>query len=363
MSLNPQVQIAHHRMELSKSTMPNWQSALKHCYLVWVSLQSIGRQRWCIWCIYTTDLSTTLPAKPLFEAYFGVKPDLSCSKLFGSWVCVKRSGSRCSKLDQHNFKGLFLGYTATDQNIIYLDLDSGVVKASHHTQFDEAWYLQPSHPPAAQLLYDLGILPECNAPSEFADESEVVTSNFWTPGSIEKVLILWPPTTVDKGDSKWIAPDWSILQHLPLCTLTHDLPRPITAKAAHTKPLSRRNIAAELVKKFNIGSHDMAMVYMSPDPYHEAFEQTLDLRKFNFSHHPTAGLSLFEQNGRVHLGTISLSTPAAKLHEWRSRVCGAWLIKVGGITVNSLDDVNKAFHGLDANKTPSATLLFMHPEI
>jgi hypothetical protein len=107
----------------------------------------------------------------------------------------------------------------------------------------------------------------------------------------------------------------------------------------------------------------MAMVYMSPDLYHEAFEQTLDLRKFNFYHHPTAGLGLFERDGRVHLGTISLSTPTAKLHEWWSRVCGAWLIKVGGVTVNFFDDVNKAFRGLEANKSPSATLLFAHPEI
>jgi hypothetical protein len=67
---------------------------------------------------------------------------------------------------------------ATDQNIVYLDLDSGVVKASHHAQFDEAWYLQPSCPPAAQLLYDLGILPECNSPSESAAESELVTLDF-----------------------------------------------------------------------------------------------------------------------------------------------------------------------------------------
>jgi hypothetical protein len=90
-----------------------------------------------------------------------------------------------------------------DQNIKYLDLDSGVVKASHHAQFDEAWYLQPSHPPVAQLLYDLGILPECDTPLEFVDELEVVTSNFRTPGSIEKVLIPWLPTTsVDKGNSK-----------------------------------------------------------------------------------------------------------------------------------------------------------------
>ncbi len=116
--------------------------------------------------------------KTPFETYFGVKPDLSFLKLFGSRVCIKRSGSRCSKLDQHDFKGLFLGYTAMDQNITYLDLDSGVVKASHHAQFDEAWYLQPSCPPAAQLLYDLGILPECNTPLEFAVESEVVPAIF-----------------------------------------------------------------------------------------------------------------------------------------------------------------------------------------
>ncbi len=98
--------------------------------------------------------------KTPLEAYFGVKPDLSCLKLFGLWVCVKRSGSHHSKLDRHDFKGILLGYTATDQNIVYLDLDSGVVKSSHHTQFDEAWYLQSLHPPTAQLLYDLGLLPE-----------------------------------------------------------------------------------------------------------------------------------------------------------------------------------------------------------
>ena len=81
----------------------------------------------------------TVTKKTPFEAYFGIKPDLSLLKVFGSRVCVKRSGSRRSKLDKHDFKGIFLGYTATDQNIVYLDLDSGVVKCSHHVEFDEAW--------------------------------------------------------------------------------------------------------------------------------------------------------------------------------------------------------------------------------
>jgi hypothetical protein len=84
--------------------------------------------------------------------------------VFGSRVCVKRTGTRRSKLDRHNFTGIFLSYTATDQNIIYLDTTSGVVKSCHHAVFDEAWYLQPTRPPAAQLLYDLGL--EADHPGE-----------------------------------------------------------------------------------------------------------------------------------------------------------------------------------------------------
>jgi len=69
-----------------------------------------------------------------FERYFGRKPDLSHLKVFGSRVCVKRSGDRPGNLDRNDFTGIFLGFTATDHNIIYLDLDSGLVKRSHHAQ-------------------------------------------------------------------------------------------------------------------------------------------------------------------------------------------------------------------------------------
>ena len=97
-----------------------------------------------------------------------MKPDLEFLRTFGSRVCVKHSGDRRAKLDRHDFTGIFLGYTATDQNIVYLDLDSGIVKHSHHATFDEAWYLQPARPPAAQLLYDLGLE---------ADESDISLSD------------------------------------------------------------------------------------------------------------------------------------------------------------------------------------------
>jgi hypothetical protein len=117
--------------------------------------------------------------KTPFEGYYGRKRDLSTLKLFGACVCVKRTGERWGKLDRHDFTGVFLDYTATEQNITYLDLDSGIVKTSYHAQFDEAWYLQPTRPPAAQLLYDLGL------ENEVLDNSPTADASF-------KIPVPWP---------------------------------------------------------------------------------------------------------------------------------------------------------------------------
>ena len=72
-----------------------------------------------------------------FEGWWGVK-NLRYLKLFGACICVKRTGDRRSKLDKHDFSRLFLGYTSTDQNIWYLDLNSGITKTCHHATFDKA---------------------------------------------------------------------------------------------------------------------------------------------------------------------------------------------------------------------------------
>ncbi len=159
-----------------------------------------------------------------FESFFGAQPDISCLKLFGSRIYVKQTGSRRCKLDRHNFKGIFLGYTATDQNIIYLDLDSGVVKSSHHAQFDKAWYLQPKRPPAAQLLYDLGVLPETD-PLEDDSLSHEPGDAPVTKGSLSSNTVPWPPSAPHTVvDTKWYAPPMSKHLHLPLRTLTVEPP-------------------------------------------------------------------------------------------------------------------------------------------
>jgi hypothetical protein len=173
-----------------------WSSALLHA----VYLHN--------WLVHTVTQTTPL------KFMFGIKPDLSALKIFGSCVCIKRLGKQRSKLDRHNFKGVFLGYTATDQNIVYLDLDSRDVKTSHYAQFDEAWYLQPTRPPAPQLLYDLKVRPL---------EETILTTldvqlDFCAVGTVEKVMVPWPPLLScmpDKGN--WHPPPHRVYTYISRC--------------------------------------------------------------------------------------------------------------------------------------------------
>jgi hypothetical protein len=114
---------------------------------------------------------------------------------------------------------------------------------------------------------------------------------------------------------------------------------------------------------FDVGARDMAMIYMSPDPYFEAFKQPIGFRKFDRGKHPTMGLSLYESSGRLYLATMSPSTPAAKIPDWRAQIRGAWLIKINDFLVTTVEEVRNTFADLHTNGTHTATLLFAHPEI
>jgi hypothetical protein len=300
-----------------------------------------------------------------FKGYYGQPPDLSSLKLFGSWVCVKQTGNWRGKLDRHDFTGIFIGYTASNQNIIYIDLDSGLVKRSHHAQFDEAWYLQPHCPLAAQLLYDLGLEDDDEAILPFpAEPTDSIASTPLPPISPSMPL-----------KEKWSPPPLSCATPLPLRELS--APRPLTAAAAmmHTINTTLTNngipvVAArvnalspsEIVSEFMIGKHNMATVYMSPDPYFEAFKEWIDLRGFNLATHRTAGLCLAAHNGWLFLGTMKPNTPGAKIPCWHSCIKGAWLIKIDDVLVSTIEDVQAAFEATSNKGVPSIRLLFSHPE-
>ena len=77
--------------------------------------------------LYNRRIHSALKRTP-HEAWYGHKPNLESLRMFRSRVCVKRLSKRYAKLDRHDFQGVFLGYSATDKTIRYINLTSNKVK-------------------------------------------------------------------------------------------------------------------------------------------------------------------------------------------------------------------------------------------
>jgi hypothetical protein len=71
---------------------------------------------------------------------------------------VVRHQTHKAKLDLNTSAGTFLGYTATDKNIVYRDSVTGRLKTTTHVVFDEAGMTLPAaeRSPAAKVLQELG---------------------------------------------------------------------------------------------------------------------------------------------------------------------------------------------------------------
>ena len=88
-----------------------------------------------------------------YESYHHRRPDLHHLRVFGSLVTVKNPGDRPTKIDDddvHTASGVFLGFTATDRNIIFEDCITKEVKTARHATFYEAHYSASIRPPYAQ---------------------------------------------------------------------------------------------------------------------------------------------------------------------------------------------------------------------
>ena len=93
-----------------------------------------------------------------FQAFIGRRPDLFRLRIFGSQIYARETGQQKAKLDHHIAEGIFVGITATDQNVYYLDDATGTVRTGQHVIFDEAHMTVPVQyaPLAAQALQRLG---------------------------------------------------------------------------------------------------------------------------------------------------------------------------------------------------------------
>eukprot|EP00970_Alexandrium_tamarense_P010353 scaffold2093_cov141-Alexandrium_tamarense.AAC.6 len=294
--------------------------------------------------------------KTPFEAWNGIKPSLKHLKVFGSRVCVAKPGKHYAKLDRGDYRGIFLGYTATDANVIYLDLDTGVVKSSPSATFDEAWYTQSQRPPAAQFLYSLGLqdeLPEVTLSPSPSTNAYPPKPNLELPSpkllsDAIHVPILHHPTPL-----AWI-------EIAAAAKTTQPAARWENVLDATTSPLSS---IQSILADYEISRNDLAMVYMSPDPYHTAFTESLDTCHLDVAQHPTGGTELRHEADRLILTGTQPGSPAAKLPRWRSRLKHAWLIRVNDQDVHTPDDVSQALLIAQTKGIQTISLLFAHSEI
>ena len=111
--------------------------------------------------------------------------------------------------------------------------------------------------------------------------------------------------------SKWEVPVSLLQLLLPLRCTT--LPGPVTAVAARTllppvqddeddesltlRCCQSKVIVSDIASTYNVDSSCMAMLYMSPSPYHDAFDEVVDIRRCDFTKYPTVSMSLLEKNG------------------------------------------------------------------
>ena len=117
------------------------------------------------------------------------------------------------------------------------------------------------------------------------------------------------------------------------------------------------------VENYKITRQDVAQVYFSPHPYHQAFEEIIDLRQYTRYGKVSGGMLFDDVNGRLILTDIVPSSPAARIPAWRTRLRGAWLRKVGTREVGSSAEVEAAFQQLCLDESANTTLLFSHPAV
>jgi hypothetical protein len=127
--------------------------------------------------------------------------------------------------------------------------------------------------------------------------------------------------------------------------------------------MSKKDIAAEVVREYSIGKEDMAMIYISPDPFYGAFEEELDLRKFDLSRNSTAGMNFFAKDQHLFLASMALGTPGARIPWWRTQIRSAWLNAIDGTQLTTLADAQSIFRCLSHDHSRGCTLLFLHPKI
>jgi hypothetical protein len=103
---------------------------------------NLGPEYWSFALLHAVYLKNRPPHTATndtpYHCYTGSRPSAKNLRVFGCPVIAKNPGKRATKLDLNTSTGIFLGYTATDKNIYYMDNNTKRLKISTHCIFEEA---------------------------------------------------------------------------------------------------------------------------------------------------------------------------------------------------------------------------------
>ncbi len=103
---------------------------------------NLGPEYWSFALQHAVYLKNRLPHRMIqmtpYQTYTGNRPSAKYLRVFGCPIIVKLPGKRGLKLDSIATSGRFLGYTASDRNVYYMDSITRKVKITTHCVFDEA---------------------------------------------------------------------------------------------------------------------------------------------------------------------------------------------------------------------------------
>ena len=165
-------------------------------------------------------------------------------------------------------------------------------------------------PPAAQLLYDLGL-------QEDAVESKA-------PLNAPVAVASYPPCA--RGRTPTSKGKLDAAMNLPLPLRLTATPTTITARAARMQATRTKRDpfkgtafaqgnrdAHEVVDEYAITGRDMAQVYFSDSAYNCSFEETLLLRNFDSFAKPTGGMKFKRVDDRLILAHMERSSPGTRI--------------------------------------------------
>jgi hypothetical protein len=248
--------------------IPFWSCALLHA--VW---------------LYNRTFHTGLDITP-YQAYTGRRPTLDGLLTFGSRITPKKSTQRGTALDPNAHDGIFLGYRATMDNILYWDTKAHRVRTAKHTAHDEVQY---GEDPAARSPASKHLLETILGAPHAERRTDIMLDK--TKPSFDMIRETLPPI-----NERLIA----------------DSPLPATAAAAK---FARPN-PSELTQQ-------LEMLDVTLNIFEPAVTETLQLR----GTHETLGL-ITEQHPeytetvvfrQCHPGTVSHKT----IRRWKSRLKGS----------------------------------------